>query len=57
MELLNQNSQTGSAKPKTHECNGLADFSLLAVFSAPALQQPRQAYPERVDQYRQTQLF
>jgi hypothetical protein len=30
---------------------------VLAVFSAPALQQPEQASPERVGEYRQTQPF
>jgi len=30
---------------------------MLAVFSATALRQPRQASPERVGEYRQTQPF
>jgi len=30
---------------------------MLAVFSAPAPQRSRQASPERVGEYRQTQLF
>jgi hypothetical protein len=30
---------------------------MLAVFSAPALEQPEQASPERVGEYRQTQPF
>ena len=34
-----------------------AEFPVLAVFSATALRQPGQASPERVGEYRQTQLF
>jgi hypothetical protein len=45
-------------KPKAHTSatKGPLTF-LLAVFSAPALEQPEQASPERIGEYRQTQPF
>jgi len=46
---MDPKAQTGAVKWR-------ADFPVLAVFSAQALQ-PRRASPERVGEYRQTQPF